>query len=442
MEYVPGATLSEMLDDGPLSGQDVARLGCQIAEALSEAHEQGVVHRDLKPGNVVVTRKKQAKVLDFGLAKLLEPLGEDAPTVEKTQAGIARGTLPYMSPEQLLGEPVGPRSDVYAAGALLYEMATGQRAFPEMQGTRLIDSILHKTPTPPTSLNPQISQDLERIILKALDREPSRRYQTAEALAEDLRLISLSASLPAPARSRNLPARPARLLLVAALLAGAALALYWRGAIRGLVTGGAESETTASQIVAVLPFVNLSGDPSIEYVGVGIAHSLITSLSALPTLTLVSASATLAYRDSGTNASRVMKDLGATYVVTGSVQRAGERLLLTANLVRSDSSVAWGGESEGTLEDLFALQRQLAEGLGGALRPGLTEAERQSLETPPTRVPAAFGDYTQARTFLERPDVPGNLDRRSSCTNPPFRKTRSSCWHARDWERRTGRSTS
>jgi tetratricopeptide (TPR) repeat protein/predicted Ser/Thr protein kinase len=193
MEYVPGKTLADRLAGGTLPEKDVIALGIQIASALEEAHDRGIVHRDLKPANIAITAKGYAKILDFGLAKLLNPVGEGT-TELLTDSQAAAGTLPYMPPEQLKGEPVDARADIYTIGAVLYEMSTGRRAFPEGLASRLIDSILHQPPVPPRALNPRISPELDTIIFKCLDKEPDRRYQSAKELLVDLRRLQQRSS--------------------------------------------------------------------------------------------------------------------------------------------------------------------------------------------------------------------------------------------------------
>jgi eukaryotic-like serine/threonine-protein kinase len=188
MEYVPGQTLSERLETGPIMEEEVLQIGRQIAAAVQEAHERGIIHHDLKPCNILLTPRGQVKVADFGLASLLLPAGDPAATIDLTRNNRVMGTLPYMAPEHLRGEPTDFRSDIYSTGAVLYELATGQRPFPETQGVRLIDSILHEAPRLPTTLARRLSSSIERIILKCLEKEPARRYQSAAELHIDLQL--------------------------------------------------------------------------------------------------------------------------------------------------------------------------------------------------------------------------------------------------------------
>ncbi len=187
MEYISGITLSEKLAARPLPEKEVVAIGTQLAEGLSAAHERGVVHRDLKPGNLRLTGDGRLKILDFGLAKLRVPVTASAATESLSETQAIAGTLPYMAPEQLLGGEIDARTDIHAAGSVLYEMATGQRPFTEVESSQLIGAILRRAPQPPKALNPRVSLELERIISKCLEKEPENRYQSAKELAVDLR---------------------------------------------------------------------------------------------------------------------------------------------------------------------------------------------------------------------------------------------------------------
>jgi serine/threonine protein kinase/tetratricopeptide (TPR) repeat protein len=200
MELIQGRSLREILKQGPIAEQEIQRLGLQLSEALAVAHEHGVVHCDLKPANIMITPDGRLKILDFGLAKLVQSAGTDV-TQSSTTAQNIPGTLPYMAPEQLLGEGADIRADVYAVGAVLYEMATGRRAFPESNAPRLIDSILHKEPTPPREVNTQISDAMQSTILKALEKDPDRRQQSARELLLELGKLNASAISAPPAVS-------------------------------------------------------------------------------------------------------------------------------------------------------------------------------------------------------------------------------------------------
>jgi len=189
MEYVPGQTLSARLETGALIQEEVLHIGKQIAAAVQEAHEHGIIHRDLKPQNVMLTPRGQVKVADFGLARLVSPVIDPAATRNVSHDHGVIGTVPYMPPEQLRGEPTDFRSDIYSAGAVLYELATGRRPFPETHGPRLINSILHEIPDSPSMLTRCVSRAFESVVLKCLEKEPARRYQSAAELGTELKIV-------------------------------------------------------------------------------------------------------------------------------------------------------------------------------------------------------------------------------------------------------------
>ncbi|MBZ5719876.1 MAG: protein kinase [Acidobacteriia bacterium] len=223
MEYIPGITLSDKVAAGPIPEKEVLRLGVQLTEGLAAAHEHGVVHRDLKPGNLRVTSDGRLKILDFGLAKLRRPVTDSAATESFSETQTMAGTLPYMAPEQLLGGEIDARTDIHAAGSVLYEMATGQRPFADVEGSQLIGAILRKPPLAPAALNPRVSPELERIIGKCLEKEPENRYQSAKELAIDLRrLLTPStvkvAEVPVAGRKFWKVLVPSTLILVAAAI--------------------------------------------------------------------------------------------------------------------------------------------------------------------------------------------------------------------------------
>ena len=248
-EYIPGATLEDKLHTGPLPQADVVSLGIQMANGLACAHQEEVVHRDLKPGNLRITPDGRLKILDFGLARLMNQRSDLARTASLTQSQEVTGTLPYMAPEQLRGESTDERSDIWAAGAVLYEMATGQRPYPEKQSAKLIDAILNKPPQDPMALNARLSGGLARVILKAMDKRPEQRYQSARELGADLDRLSIGAQ-PLAARRRwgTMAAMVTAAMALAAIIGG----VVWRTQAHRL---------TEKDTVVVTDFVNSTGDP-------------------------------------------------------------------------------------------------------------------------------------------------------------------------------------
>ncbi|HXZ18490.1 MAG TPA: serine/threonine-protein kinase, partial [Candidatus Acidoferrales bacterium] len=276
MEYVAGTTLGDKLGGSPLPEKEILSLGMQLAEGLAAAQEQGVVHRDLKPTNLRVTPDGRLKILDFGLAKLLAADAEATAAEALTRPHAVPGTLPYMAPEQVSGEPADPRSDLYAAGIILYEMATGQRMFiRDSEPVRLVHAILYEKAKPPSTLNPHVSSGLENIILKCLEKNPEHRYQTARELLADLRRLGAGATVEA-ALPRRAFFRPWLLGVVALGIALAILFAFMPGGWRERLTG---NRGTVIRSLAVLPLENLSGDPEQNYFADGITQELITDLS-------------------------------------------------------------------------------------------------------------------------------------------------------------------
>jgi eukaryotic-like serine/threonine-protein kinase len=405
MEFVPGKTLADKLQNGALPEKEVVALGMQIAAALGEAHELGIVHRDLKPRNIAITAKGQAKVLDFGLAKLLRP-GTVASTDTITDTQAIVGTLPYMSPEQLQGEEVDARSDIFTIGAVLYEMATNCRAFGERIPSRLIDTILHETPVTPRALNRRISSGLESIILKCLDKDPEQRYQSAKELLVDLRRLA------EPASSRTAP--PASIpkgrtrftwsagYFVTGILTLVAVVLVsnaggWRAR---LVSWTAPPKIGS---LAVLPLENLSHDPEQEYFTDGMTEALITDIAKIGTLRVISRTSVMRYKGTKKPLSQIARELNVDVIVEGSVQRSGDRVRIDAQLIdaKKDRNL-WTESYQSDLGDVLTLQGNVARAVAGEVRAKLTPQESASLSKSQTVNPRAYESYLQGRYFWNK----------------------------------------
>ena len=406
MEFVEGQTLDDLIQSvGHLSAKQTMAFGRQICAGLQAIHERGIVHRDLKPGNIMVDRSGHPILMDFGLAY---HQGGD----RLTGAGSVLGTLAYLSPEQARGRTTDHRSDLYGVGLILFEMLTGQRPPGDDSSVPLALREADERCPAPSRLVSDIPAALDAIVLRCLERDPERRFPSAADLETALggAAAGLSSSSASAPRHRSRPLQLVRASKARSVAAAAACVLalaaiwFWRSR-----PPGPPPPAPPRPVIAVLPLDNVSKDPADDYLGVGMADSLLTHLAALPAVTVVSRSATLEQRGRPTRA--VARDLGATYLVNGGVQRADHRIRVTLNLVRPDDSVAWGKEYEGTIDDLFAIHRQAAEGLSDALQLTLTQADRQRLARAPTTDTEAFADYSRARSLLERPDVPGNVAR-------------------------------
>jgi len=403
MEYIPGTTLSDKIAGKPLTEKEVINLGAQLADGLAAAHEHGVTHRDLKPGNLRLMSDGRLKILDFGLAKLQLPTSPTATTAQsfgETQ-GIA-GTLPYMAPEQLLGGEVDARTDIHAAGAALYKMATGQRPFAETERSQLIGAILRSSPVPPGSLNRSLSPDLERIIEKCLEREPEDRYQSARELAVDLRQLARD-RLPGRATVEVQPApRPSIFMRYKVLLATAALAVvlllsarFWLVPTKKL-TGSAAIPPS----IAVLPFLDLSPKQDQEYFAEGLAEELLNSLAQIPGLHVAARTSAFQFKGKNEDLRVIGQKLNVATVLEGSVRKQGQRVRISAQLIQvSDGFHLWSAAYDRDLTDIFAVQEDIAKAVAAALRVRLLGEK-----APPPRSTSidAYNAYLRGRYFCAR----------------------------------------
>lgn len=401
-EFIEGVSLADRLVARPLTEPEVLRFGLQMAEGLAAAHQQGIVHGDVKPANLFITRDNRLKVLDFGLAIAAERRGGDD-TVTLTQTAAVRGTLPYMAPEQLRGERASGCTDIWAAGATLYEMAAGRRPFTETGPAALAAEILGASPPSPRQLRPAISQRLEDVILKALARDPEHRYQTAAELAVDLRRLTSATSdavsipLPPPRSHR-------RAVLIAAIVLAVAAAIPIALIGRRNAAGPARAPITS---IAVLPLDNLSGNPAEEYFADGMTEALISELARVRAMNVISRTSIMRYKDARKPLPEVAAELGVDAIVEGSVMRAGDRVRITAQLIdaRTDRHL-WAQTYERSLSDVLALQREVALAIAGEIKITLTPQERAKLSTARPVNPQAQEAYLRGRQLLERWSAP------------------------------------
>jgi eukaryotic-like serine/threonine-protein kinase len=405
MEYIPGVTFNDKIAGGPLPENEVLRLGLQLSEGLAAAHEHGVVHRDLKPGNLRLTADGRLKILDFGLAKLRQPAAETVATESSLQTHSISGTLTYMAPEQLLGEEVDARTDIHAAGFVLYEMATGQRPFAEVERGQLIGALLRRPPTPPTMLNHKVSPELERIIGKCLEKEPENRYQSAKELAVDLHRLGRrmhSEYIPEgthatdgwafarlSSRARLGIATFLTVLVVAGVLVARKVGTWREGSF---------GSVPRIHSLAVLPLVNLSGDPEREYFADGMTEELITQLGKATPLRVISRQSVMQFKGTKMPLEEIAQKLKVDAVVEGSVLQSGNRVRVTARLVdaAADKPV-WTEEYERDLRDVLTLQEEVTRAIVDEIKVKLTAKVQARLTTPRPVNPMAYEAYLKGR---------------------------------------------
>jgi eukaryotic-like serine/threonine-protein kinase len=395
MEYVPGLALDEKIRQGTLREKEIVHLGLQLAEGLAAAHAQGVIHRDLKPGNLRLTKDDRLKILDFGLAWAAFRVGPLVSTASIDELRDLSGTLPYMATEQLGGLATDARTDIYAAGAVLYELYTGHAPFEQKLLPALVDDILHKPPVAPGYLKPGISPGLEAVILKCLEKDPDKRYQSAHQLLHGLQEI---AALSAPATDSLPKTRMFRLaeLIICAILAAlvATFAYYGRDWRDLFPTHG----HPAIESLAVLPFSNLSGDPQQDYLADGMTDFLITDLGQMHALQrVISRTSVMRYKTANAPLRKIAQQLNVDAVIEGSVLRSGQKLQVTVRLVNAaDDRQLWSRSYESQFRDLPTLQRDLALGIAREIRVNLSDLQPARLpETHPVE-PAAQDAYLKA----------------------------------------------
>jgi len=408
-EYIPGLSLDSKIAGRPLPAPELMSLGIQLAHGLAAAHDQNIVHRDLKPANLRVTPDGRLKILDFGLARLANPSHDQAMIATVTKSQEITGTLPYMAPEQLRGEPANVSSDIWSAGVVLYEMATGRRPFVQSNGALLIDAILNKDLDPPRKFNAQISPGLQTVILKSLAKLPGDRYPSIRDLGTDLERITVGApTLAAFRRDRFWSSAARRWWITVALICMcfALIALYpFRSRLASMFSSHEEKH------IAVLPFDNIGNSSESEAITDGLMDSMTSKLSNLDvgqqSLWIVPASVVrrLKVNDPAT----ALRDLGATLVVKGSIQRSERNVHLTVNLIETKSLRQIGSvELEDNGSDIAALQNEAVSRLAKMMNIATTPEMLHNASGNAT--PAAYESYLTALGLIQRYDKPGNLD--------------------------------
>ncbi len=414
MEFLDGRTLKHRIGRQPMAIELVLELGVQIADALDAAHAKGIIHRDIKPANIFITTRGQAKILDFGLAKLtpargttgavnLSAMSTATDQDMLTRPGAAIGTVAYMSPEQVRGEELDARTDLFSFGVVLYEMVTGVRPFRGDTSGLLTEAILNRVPVAPVRLNPDVPPKLEEIIHKALEKDRKHRFQNASDIRTDLQRLKrdTESGLVAAVTSRP-PQRRGRIaLLVAglalALLAGAVI-LKNVGGLRDRLLGGDRLPRIES--LAVLPLENLSHDPEQEYFADGMTEALITDLSKIGALRVISRTSVMHYKGTKKTVPEIARELNVDGVIEGSVQRSGERVRITAQLIHAPTDThLWAESYERELQNILALEDDVARSIAHAIKVKLTPQTQARLTGAHAVNVEAHDDYLKGRFF-------------------------------------------
>ena len=401
MKFVEGGQLHEVIRRRPISIRQAAKLIAKLARTVHYAHEHGILHRDIKPGNILLDAKGEPHLTDFGLARLVETESTVTRTLE------VLGTPSYMAPEQAAGNrKLSGATDVYGLGAVLYQLLTGHPPFAGGTTFETVRLVLDTEPRQPRLLNPKIGRDLSTICLKCLEKDSTRRYASALALAEDLEHWLRHEPIHAKRSGFFTHVRkwvrrnPTSALLVASLIALAA-AMGWNVWKSELVT------RPAAKGIAVLPFENLSHDPDNAYFTEGIEEEILTRLASIANLRVISRSSTQQYQNGPRNLSQIAKQLGVANILEGSVQKAADQVRVNVQLIdaRTDSHL-WAQSYDRKLTDIFAVQTQIAREVADALQVNLTAREKQTLAVKPTNNLDAHDAYLRGLAFEARSRSP------------------------------------
>ncbi len=411
-ELLEGESLDRRLSREELPWKKVLEIGAAVADGLASAHARGIVHRDLKPANIFLTRDGIVKILDFGLARLDPQISGPAetalPTVAalpETEPGTVLGTVGYMSPEQVRGEPADWRSDIFSLGCVLYEMLTGRRAFHEKTAAETMAAILRDHPAELPESGRTIPPGINGVVKRCLEKNPDERFQSARDLAFALReILTASAVSSLSGAVAATPKPPRRVIWIAgALLAAALVAILLNvGGVRRLLRTG----PGRIQSLAVLPFANLSGDPQQEYFADGVTEQIMANLARIGELRVISRTSAMSYKGTKKRLPEIARELGVDAVVEGSVARVGDRVKVSAELIHaSNDKNLWAEAYERDLRDILALQGEIARAIARKVEIELTPQQQARLEGGRRVDPEAYDAYVKGRYYYNKRDL-------------------------------------
>ena len=402
MELVEGEILSKNIPSGGFRLERFFELAVPMADALATAHDSGIIHRDLKPGNIIIDGDGRPKILDFGLAKTMRPeTGPDDATAAataslETRTGTVMGTVGYMSPEQVRGETVDQRSDVFSLGLILYEMVTGRRAFDGQTSPDLMSAILRDSPQPAEQIRPDLPRHLTRVIRHCLEKDSDRRYQSAKDVRNELEDLAREIDTEAILRSGAIPASEAepssrahwgRVLGVIVALAVGGIVAYLM--VRRAVDDPTVPATSEIRSLAVLPFDNLMNDPEQDYFVEGMHEALITDLSKIGALRVISRTSAMRYAETEKSLPEIARELDVDALIEGSVLRADNTVRITAQLIDGTSDQhLWAQSYDRELENVLALLSEVAQEIAREVEVTVTQEQQQLLTSVPTVDPA------------------------------------------------------
>jgi len=441
MELVEGQSLKERIDRGPLPIDDAVTFAIQAGEGLGEAHEKGIVHRDIKPGNIMLTAQGQAKILDFGLARL----GADT---KLTKTDTTLGTVAYMSPEQASGKDVDRRTDIWSLGVVLYEMITGQRPFAGEYEAAVVHSILNDAPEPVTARRSNVPMELERIVGKALAKNASERYPHVEDMLVDLRALrSTTQTHRPPQHTKRLGMKGKAAIAGGAVVIVIAFVLAVRnGLFAPAGSPQGKHGTDNRKMLVVLPFENLGASED-EYFANGTTDAITARLAGVSGLGVIARQSAIQYRKTAKPIRQIGKELGVEYILQGTVQREKpgdptSRVRVIPQLVRvADQTNIWAETYDENMTEVFRVQSDIAERVASQLDVALLEPERRAIEKRPTENLAAYDDYLRGKDYYNAVDLAGTelsvqLLQRAVSTDPRFAEAwaaLSMAYHALYW---------